>query len=217
MKLKKIASLALAGIMAVSMLAGCNGSSSSTPTEPETPATSNYAATLQDALEGKARRIVTKAVANSELDSALQSAVDTYYNDSQLWYAYDANVTFLKNSNDETGKDINSAVVKALSAEDTIENLDNDNDKDTVAVEVYAVSASVSNTKALELVADKITDTISGHVNNGKFTEKSRDSEYDYSYDIAASIVTKNYSTVGDMSVGVKYIAIAVTQHVTRV
>ena len=84
MKLKKIASLALAGIMAVSMLAGCNGSSSSTPTEPETPATSNYAATLQDALEGKARRIVTKAVANSELDSALQSAVDTYYNDSQL-------------------------------------------------------------------------------------------------------------------------------------
>ena len=37
MKLKKIASLALAGIMAVSMLAGCNGSSSSsTTTERET-------------------------------------------------------------------------------------------------------------------------------------------------------------------------------------
>ena len=39
MKLKKIASLALAGIMAVSMLAGCNGASSSTPTDPETPTT----------------------------------------------------------------------------------------------------------------------------------------------------------------------------------
>ncbi|OUQ35512.1 hypothetical protein [Faecalibacterium sp. An121] len=216
MKLKKIASLALAGIMAVSMLAGCNGSSSSTPTEPETPATSNYAATLQDALEGDARRIVTEAVANSELDSALQSAVDTYYNDLQLRYANDTDVEFLKYDK-AAGGDINSAVVKALSAEDTIEALDNNNDKDTVAVEVYAVSASVSNTKALELVADKITNTISGNVNNGKFTEKSSNGEYDYSYDIAASIVTKNYSTVGDMSVGVKYIAIAVTQHVTRV
>ena len=217
MKLKKIASLALAGIMAVSMLAGCNGSSSSTPTEPETPATSNYAATLQDALEGEARRIVTKAVANSELDSALQSAVDTYYNDSQLHYTYHTGVAFLKNDGDETGKDINSAVVKALSAENTIENLNNDNDKDTVAVEVYAVSASVSDTKALELVADRITNTISGNIDRGICTEKSSNGEYDYSYDIAASIVTKNYSTVGDMSVGVKYIAIAVTQHVTRV
>ena len=216
MKLKKIASLALAGIMAVSMLAGCNGSSSSTPTEPETPTTSNYAATLQDALEGEARRIVTKAVANSELDSALQSAVDTYYNDSQLHYTYHTGVTFLKWDN-AAGKDINSAVVKALSAENTIEKLDHDNDKDTIAVEVYAVSASVSNTKALELVADKITNTISGKVKDGRFTEKSSNGEYDYSYDIAASIVTKNYSTVGDMSVGVKYIAIAVTQHVTRV
>ena len=35
MKLKKIASLALAGIMAVSMLAGCNGAND--PTEPENP------------------------------------------------------------------------------------------------------------------------------------------------------------------------------------
>ena len=40
MKLKKIASLALAGIMAVSMLAGCkDGSSSSEPTNPVTPVT----------------------------------------------------------------------------------------------------------------------------------------------------------------------------------
>ena len=41
MKLKKIASLALAGIMAVSMLAGCNGASSSNPTEPENPVVPN--------------------------------------------------------------------------------------------------------------------------------------------------------------------------------
>ena len=39
MKLKKIASLALAGIMAVSMLAGCGEAASSEPTNPVTPVT----------------------------------------------------------------------------------------------------------------------------------------------------------------------------------
>ena len=52
MKLKKIASLMLAGIMAVSMLAGCKDAASSTPTDPETPVTPvvNAAATVNGEL-----------------------------------------------------------------------------------------------------------------------------------------------------------------------
>ena len=53
MKLKKIASLAFAGIMAVSMLAGCATTSNEPeqPNQPEEPSTTNYAALLQEDLE----------------------------------------------------------------------------------------------------------------------------------------------------------------------
>ena len=53
MKLKKIASLMLAGIMAVSMLAGCKGNTiSEQPNEqPEEPTTSGYSAVFEDAID----------------------------------------------------------------------------------------------------------------------------------------------------------------------
>ena len=52
MKLKKIASLMLAGIMAVSMLAGCkDNGSSSTPNEPTEPVASGLSAMLADAMD----------------------------------------------------------------------------------------------------------------------------------------------------------------------
>ena len=58
MKLKKIASLALAGIMAVSMLAGCkdNPSSSSEPTNPVTPVT-GAAAIINEALDENSEKV----------------------------------------------------------------------------------------------------------------------------------------------------------------
>ena len=57
MKLKKIASLALAGIMAVSMLAGCkDGSSSSEPTNPVTPVT-DAAAVVNGELDNNEEKI----------------------------------------------------------------------------------------------------------------------------------------------------------------
>ena len=53
MKLKKIASLMLAGIMAVSMLAGCKGesNSNSTPNQPETPVSTGIVASVEGALK----------------------------------------------------------------------------------------------------------------------------------------------------------------------
>ena len=58
MKLKKIASLALAGIMAVSMLAGCKdgSSSSSEPTNPVTPVT-GAAAIIDEALDENSEKV----------------------------------------------------------------------------------------------------------------------------------------------------------------
>ena len=217
MKLKKIASLMLAGIMAVSMLAGCksadngNGGASSS----EQTGTSNAATVLQDNLSGDARRIVKTAAANSNLDAALKNAVDTYFNYSDLSYSFKFDdVLFLKNDLCDTNNKINKAVVDAMSAKDSVELLDSTNDKTTVAVEVYAVNASVSDTEALEMLAAKISPYLESR------PEKSDDvdgSNYDYSYTISASIETREFDTVGTVKYGVKYIAVAVTQNVTRV
>ena len=75
MKLKKIASLMLAGVMAVSMLAGCSGSSdnggnggaSSNPN----PSTGNYTETVLAKTNG-----VTKARLNVSTNSKLDDAVE---------------------------------------------------------------------------------------------------------------------------------------------
>ena len=218
MKLKKIASLMLAGIMAVSMLAGCktasdngNGGASSS----EQTGTSNAATVLQDNLSGNARRIVKNAAANNNLDAALKNAVDTYFNYSDLSYSLSFDdVLFLKNDLRDTNNKINKAVVDAMSAKDSVELLVDTNDKTTVAVEVYAVNASVSDTEALEMLAAKISPYLESR------PVKSDDidgSNYDYSYTISASIETREFDTVGTVKYGVKYIAVAVTQNVTRV
>ena len=73
MKLKKIASLMLAGIMAVSMLAGCKGAaSSSTPADSETPVVDNSINAAVNALMGDEKNIFT-FTANSDLDSTLEN------------------------------------------------------------------------------------------------------------------------------------------------
>ena len=73
MKLKKIASLALAGIMAVSMLAGCNGSSnqedSSSSSEPTAP--TGYTATIYDLTTAQ-----TKSVLKTKENATLTAAMD---------------------------------------------------------------------------------------------------------------------------------------------
>ena len=79
MKLKKIASLMLAGVMAVSMLAGCGEGSSSSSSEPTTPpvTTTGLAAALNDARTKYAKEIGL----TYEEDSTLASILSTVAHD----------------------------------------------------------------------------------------------------------------------------------------
>ena len=77
MKLKKIASLMLAGVMAVSMLAGCSTTSAEPTPDPDdsvvTPA-SGYSATFADALTGAAAKKITMED-NADLTAKLNDAM----------------------------------------------------------------------------------------------------------------------------------------------
>src|SRR5699024_12564121 len=76
MKLKKIASLMLAGVMAVSMLAGCSTADvAPTPDpDPEEPSATSYSAVMQNAFESKDIMKI-HFTDDSNLDKALETAV----------------------------------------------------------------------------------------------------------------------------------------------
>ena len=210
MKLKKIASLMLAGIMAVSMLAGCatasnNGNGGEGEGEGQGQvSTSNSSSILHDAMVGNARKMTTPT-ASSALDTALKNAVDTYFQNTD--YAY---IIAFDNVVEADGA-MYDALVKAMDAKKNINpNLyaDANNSKVTTAVKMYVVEASVSDTYALEKVADEIQGSVAG------LPETSANGEWNYTYTISASIVTKpvTSSIVEGVTGGVKYIAVAVTQ-----
>ena len=82
MKLKKIASLMLAGVMAASMLAGCQTTSNEQPTQPEEPTTpsTGYSSMLEDKMSVQ---VTDKTVFqdDADLNAALDYAVGNIGND----------------------------------------------------------------------------------------------------------------------------------------
>ena len=80
MKLKKIASLMLAGIMAVSMLAGCKDAASSDATDPTVPVTpvTGTAAIVNDELENNEDKIVYTD------NQALEDLLTSYFTENKI-------------------------------------------------------------------------------------------------------------------------------------
>ena len=240
MKLKKIASLMLAGVMAVSMLAGCATTSvePEQPEKPETPATSAAADALYSELTGSAKEKVT-AVANADLDSALDNAVAKYWNYGSMT-AGDVFKDEIDRVNyagvvDYRETRIGAAVKDAVKANwlsiASAHNGGTDGSQfscptdatNRKAVEIYAVPASVSDAMALEIVAEKIDPYVSKLPVQGGFdqeddkynNEMDGKANYDFSYTISASIETKTVNIAG-LEQGIKYVAVMMTKTVAE-
>ena len=227
MKLKKIASLMLAGIMAVSMLTACgDGSKAPVDDGTETPdvdvSTSASADTFVAALSNDARNNVT-AVANADLDAALEDAVEVYFND---WVAADYGRFFgvpgftAGNAADARYSQIGRAVAKAMgNAEDRIQDVDGDKDA-TVAVETYAVNGSVSDQAILENLASKMDESIrnldASYETDGSDVWGYNDGLVECDYEVSTSIVTATGKYMG-IDVTVKFVSVAVERIDTAV
>ena len=227
MKLKKIASLMLAGIMAVSMLTACgDGSKAPVDDGTETPdvdvSTSASAETFVAALSNDARNNVT-AVANADLDAALEDAVEVYFND---WVAADYGRFFgvpgftHGNAADARYSQIGRAVAKAMgNAEDRIQDVDGDKDA-TVAVETYAVNGTVSDQAILENLAAKMDQSIrnldASYVNEGDDPWDYTNSLTECDYEVSTSIVTATGKYMG-VDITVKFVSVAVERIDTAV
>ncbi|HJC46218.1 MAG TPA: hypothetical protein H9703_08820 [Candidatus Faecalibacterium faecigallinarum] len=224
MKLKKIASMMLAGVMAVSMLTACGGNTTDDTQKPEepnvTPSTSASAQTLVNNMSKEAQNKVT-AVSNGDLDAALKSAVEDYFSNADVVkygqvfeiYPYGYGV----NPSDARRTDIGEALVKNLNAyDDEIGNLNNIGFKADArtAVEVYGVNGSVTDKDVLEQLGHKITQSVENlkTEDTTKYDNATHVQQYiDYDYEVSVSIVTAD-GRVWGIEDTVKFVAVAVTR-----
>ena len=223
MKLKKIASLMLAGVMAVSMLTACGNTVSEKPEDPTdeptvTPSSSN-AQIVVDNMSKEAQNKVS-AVANSDLTAALQSAVEDYFSNADV-VKYGSlfeieDEAYGMGQNDARDTDIGEALVENLKPyTNEIANLNKLSDDKTdpfTAVEVYGVNGSVPDKDLLEQIGHKIDSEIVALENEGKYDVGGNVANYvDYDYEVSASIVIAN-GRVWGIEDTVKFVAVAVTR-----
>ena len=193
MKLKKIASLALAGVMAVGMLAGCATTKPETkPVDPDQPATG--VSTSVGALMKNVPEFVTFAD-SSKLDSALDYTME--------WAGAEFVLNQYVHQNDLTtvhDYDFNEALKTKLDVEDVetvkmtdIGNITNKTDGTAaIAYELYAVSGTKGENAVKQMVADKLAT----YVKDYDEYDLNGDNWY-YDYTISVSIDSKTVNSVG--------------------
>ena len=219
MKLKKIASLMLAGVMAVSMLAGCQNANvdPEEPTDEPDVVVSDATNMLYSELSGSAKAMVT-ATANADLDKALQNAADKYWD-------YNSNAPIDKLLDVTKEWNAGEALQSAMGANFTefgkyghhwfdcdCTNFYANNTSEKSMVKLYVVNASDSDAYVMEMVADRIDSDVT-HL--PKATHGNIHDDYTYSYTVSASIATKTVTFAG-VDMGIKYVAVYMTQTPTE-
>ena len=234
MKLKKIASLALAGIMAVSMLTACGeGDSNSTVTPPvdnttptglsaqlgaEASDLTNSKVTFADstALNNALKHAVGN-IGDNSIDWAFNSGITgvTYLGDWQWgWAAVSAAVGVLEDDMDvdvamvATGNDPVRATVDGLNP--AIAQYD-DNNYNTVML--FAVDSGVEMTNIIEQLSDLIDDDMDDLVTSFNVNDKNNDDQHEVSYHYTCSVASTSKTFVdADTTFGVTFVAVEINR-----
>ena len=234
MKLKKIASLMLAGVMAVSMLTACGSKNETKPEgegNGEGTTASGYSAKLESYLSDEVKDMENVSFQDdAKQATALESAVKNISANEVLKTAKDHAVP--DSIEDYTSSDYQAMIAelkKAYDDDDLAENdmnlkwaVDNENyvNRNKSASVVYAVTGSVDLEKSLKSVANSLDKYFKalpaqGEVNNGA-TSGGSDSHpalvYDYDYTISVSVVNKPVTVFTEYDGSVNYIAVTVSR-----
>ena len=235
MKLKKIVSLALAGIMAVSMLTACGeGDSNSTVTPPvdnttstglsaqlgdEASALTNSKVTFADstALNNALKHAVGN-IGDNSIDWAFNSGITgvTYLGDWQWgWAAVSAAVGVLEDDMDvdvamvATGTDPVAATVNRLNPTNANAQYD-ENNYNTVML--FAVDSGVEMTSIIEQLSDLIDDDMDDLVTSFNSTANQPD-HHEVSYHYTCSVASTSKTFVdADTTFGVTFVAVEINR-----
>ena len=233
MKLKKIASLMLAGVMAVSMLTACGSNTINDGAEDdgngEGTTTSGYSAklesylsdevkdmenvTFQDnaanatALESAVKNISANGVVNTAKDHAVPASISGWNKNG-----YEAMIAELKKAYDIQDDDLDQDDMDLLWAVNS-QYMANRSLNDAV---VYAVTGSVDLEKSLKDIADRLNSYFEALPAQGKVdnsvTAGNPALVYDYDYTISVSVVNKPVTVFTEYDGSVNYIAVTVSR-----
>ena len=237
MKLKKIASLALAGIMAVSMLTACGeGDSNSTVTPPvdnttptglsaqlgaEASDLTNSKVTFADstALNNALKHAVGNIGDRSISQAFIQGINDvTYLGDLQVWGAVSAAVGVLEDDMDVNVDMIaTNRPVVADGVAATVNGLNpgnaqyNENNYNTVML--FAVDSGVEMTNIIEQLSDLIDDDMDDLVTSFNVNDKNNDDQHEVSYHYTCSVASTSKTFVdADTTFGVTIVAVEINR-----
>ncbi len=219
MKLKKIASLALAGVMAVSMLTACGDANTiddnKTPNEPDTTPVAGYSSVFEDRLTDAADANISMSD-SADLNTALKFAME-FMSDSKIAYDYDQNwkdtATFIKaNIKGNNDTDLHKVAVELVKKADTdresmnkdladVFDVLNPNEIDAVAYDknnvdivlLYAVDGGLSTDAAVMEVADALDTEIRNLVRTWSLkdsVETTGEAVYNYTGSVSADTIT---------------------------
>ena len=162
MKLKKIASLMLAGVMAVSMLAGCSGKGTTDPENPGSPVVpeTGVVAAVNDG-QNASNAVKIDFTSSSSLDALLSSAVKAFGENS-------SNTNLTKRIADLTGMKTDMSQLQKYTgmrntsdvARNTNKVVDNADGVVVEAVYAFTVTGAFSEDVAMKRAADSINNVI---------------------------------------------------------
>ena len=234
MKLKKIASLMLAGVMAVSMLTACGDNTVNDPEQPNQPVEptpAGYSSVLGDALV--AQNVVNRKVHmqdSNDLNAALKTAMKFAGEDvvSGIYDGMGANMPRYFNPAD--GDAIQLVARKLVDVMDSVNDADDVNswdaianlyategnhDKDLNVTMLYVVNDGVSVNAALEYIAAEISDAVADldidYDNiDGMWYDQKAEVEYDYTGSVSADSIKLD----ANHGKGLTFIAVQITRTV---
>ena len=222
MKLKKIASLMLAGVMAVSMLAGCQNTNvkPEDPTDPDpTPAT-GYSVDLGNALADVLKKSELDTVvtfADNETDkTALEDALgnlgrDQLFDTSMKFELYDLiDTDVVADFKDAAKLDRNTLVYNNV-IYDYKYNLNK-----TVKVgDIFAVDATVDMSKAINWIVAEYEDAFADLEKSVTVQDnQGKKLVYDYNYTVSVSVVNVPTPDITIYTGSTNFIAVTVTRTV---
>ena len=235
MKLKKLMALALSGVLAVSMLAGCNGNKApvddgTDPIEPGTNGVSTEVGNLTaDYLDPTEIPEYVTFADDADLDSSLQYVVEFagvddvllqyMHNDNLHRVAGDLYSRLQKAVGDDNWVNWNSigslAALKRAEAENSYK-ID-----DETVVELFAVSSAIGENAVNQLIAEKLANeaVIQGYLYST--SGRGENGNYNHEYTVSVSTYTKavNSSSVlgsGAADPAVTFVAVQVVRTSTH-
>ena len=177
MKLKKIASLALAGVMAMSMLAGCaEANANSTPDpQPEQPTASNVVSAIQNGIDSHNPNLEVTVMSSDMLDQRMEKIFDTASDHKDEVEVVAANVSdvFGIQADDEDFSATNSNFMTTANVLSTIADAADGDRKDETIWAYTLIKVTNDNGNPYVTAGDKIGEAFADAGLSNEFKDQS--------------------------------------------